>query len=193
MAFNSRQTGFTLTEALIVVAIIAIVATMGLPLLARLAPVQRLKSEAENMAAFMQEARVKAASTQRPIRVGLRCPDRETSEEPCRLKMQTAEYTDQGEIHDWMPNNPDHYAHQLARQVFAIPAKTGDDKGDDSGGLTPLGWVWIIFMPNGKTLSSPQPFELHFHADDLGGKNGRTWALEVNENSGRSTLTLIKK
>ena len=185
---TSYPRAFTLMELLMVIAILAVLATLGIPLMAKQVSVQRLRGEAQNVASFMRQARLMTANTKKPVRVSLQCPvERKPEAKPCRLNMETANYiinNDDGkvEVDGWTkaPNSP----HELARVVFAYV----DEEAEHGDVETPHGWFWIIFMPGGRSLtySFPNPFKLDFRADDLSG--GPFWRLIVNS-SGQTTLT----
>jgi prepilin-type N-terminal cleavage/methylation domain-containing protein len=183
-----KKTGFSMVELIIVVAIVAIMAMMAGPALARLLPVQRLRGETQNMAAFMRQARLKAANDQKPVRVSLECPaPPRPSNLSCQLNMEAAIYV-QGSVAGW--NRVPTSGHELTRQVFASPSVaplTGDGK------TTPDNVYWIIFMPNGRAFSWPRPFMLDFHADDLRGAAGPGWRLAVSNESGRAIVNPIQK
>ena len=188
-----KAPGFSMMEMIVVVAIVAIIALMAGPAISRLVPVQRLRGEAQNMGTFMRQARLKAASNQKPVRVSLECPGERglNPQPPCRLAMTMARYDGNGEVVDWDP--VPNFGHELTRQVFAIIPDSTALK-DDSGGKTPEPdrMFWMIFMPSGRAFSWPRPFSLAFYADDLRGAGGSArrpgWLMEVDNNSGRVSL-----
>ena len=188
-----KKRGFSLLEMLVVIAVIAVMAMMAGPALYRLVPIQRLRGETQNIAAFMRQARLKAASSQKPVRVVLNCAGRPGR--PCRLDMAAPIYEEDNgkvEVVGWA-GIPDS-GHELARQVFAR-----SEEAPPTG--FPDGVYWIIFMPSGRTFSfscpqpNPpclQPYSLDFHADDLRGRNGPGWRLAVENASGRVAFTPIR-
>jgi len=190
-----RRTGFSLTEMLIAIAIVALIALMAGPALFKLAPVQRLRGEAQNVAAFMRQARLKAANNQKPVRVTLACLSQNPpAPPPCRLFMQTATYergdpdtADDDEV-VW-PMGADMTRHELARQVSVVP---GSSKGDGVDADNSPNMPWVIFMPNGRTFSYPKPFLIRLYASDLPvGPDRRGWELGVDSGSGQADLRPI--
>ena len=207
MTQESRRAGFSMVEMIVVVAIVAIIAMVAVPALTRIVPVQRLRGEVQNVAAFLRQARLKAANTQKPVRVSLVCPGREgASPDPCRLTLETANYS-LGQVTGWtaVPNS----GHEMAPKVFVaqtLPERWKDLDGDgkvNSLQTTPEGVVWVIFMPSGRGFSFPKSatnreFELDFHAEDLRGSGGDIanwpgWQLAVSNDTGRTELRSNKK
>jgi prepilin-type N-terminal cleavage/methylation domain-containing protein len=70
----SKQRGFTLIELLTTTAIIAIVAGMGMPLLAQIGNSITLGEAARQVERELQSARLTAVSANQPIRVRFNCP-----------------------------------------------------------------------------------------------------------------------
>jgi prepilin-type N-terminal cleavage/methylation domain-containing protein len=180
MTLERRRPGFSLTEVLVVAAVVALLAMLAIPALSRLPPAQRMRGEAQNAAAFARQARLKAASSQKPVRVVLECPPDRAA--PCRLTMEAAVYS-LGQVTDWVrvPNG----GREMARQISARPAAAPPYKGDSDRARE--GVFWAIFMPNGRIFSFPSPFDLVFNADDLRG-NWPNWRLTVDRGSGRAAV-----
>ena len=200
MTPESRRTGFSLVEMIIVVGIIAIMAMIAAPALTRIMPIQRLRGEVQNVATFLRQARLKAASTQKPVRVSLVCPGRGgANQAPCRLTLETANYS-LGQLAGWtvVPDS----GHEMTPKVFVaqtLPPFWTSLEGD--GQDTPAGMVWMIFMPSGRGFSFPKSdtrnFELDFHAEDLRGSEGGAitncqnwpgWRMAVSNDTGRTEL-----
>ena len=66
--------GFSLTELLIVMVVLATLAGMAVPLYRDLAENSRLTSDTRNVERELQAARLKAVTTNRTLRVALNCP-----------------------------------------------------------------------------------------------------------------------
>lgn len=66
--------GFSITDLLMAVAILAIVGGIATPIMTNLTEGQRLASSARELERELQTARLKAVSSNRPLRVRLNCP-----------------------------------------------------------------------------------------------------------------------
>jgi prepilin-type N-terminal cleavage/methylation domain-containing protein len=73
-SISMTRRGFTLTELLIVVAMIATMAAIGLPLLNSVMASIRLNEATRMVERELQGARLRAVSANRPLRVRLNCP-----------------------------------------------------------------------------------------------------------------------
>jgi prepilin-type N-terminal cleavage/methylation domain-containing protein len=69
-----RQSGFTLLEILIVVALIGIMSVVGLPLFGQMAGSLELGEAARQVERELQSARMTAVSANQPMRVQFNCP-----------------------------------------------------------------------------------------------------------------------
>jgi prepilin-type N-terminal cleavage/methylation domain-containing protein len=69
-----RQTGFSLIELLMVVALVGIVSVVGLPLLAQISGTIELGEAARQVERELQSARMTAVSANHPVRVMFNCP-----------------------------------------------------------------------------------------------------------------------
>jgi prepilin-type N-terminal cleavage/methylation domain-containing protein len=74
MTRDSRTSGFTLVEMIATVAVIAIVAGAGLPLLFNAADAMKLGESTREVEREMQIARMTAVSSNQPMRVRFDCP-----------------------------------------------------------------------------------------------------------------------
>jgi type II secretory pathway pseudopilin PulG len=171
---------------MVVVGVVAILALMSGPALARLAPYQRLRGEVQGAATFLRQARLKAAGGQKPVRVTLDCsgvisaPPR-----PCRTLLETANY-DQGQVVSW--TEAAGTRHELSPRV-RIARAPGALDGDGLATDRKDGVSWMVFMPSGRAYSDPRPFALDFSATDMAGPNRTAWRLTVNNDSGRVGLS----
>lgn len=182
----SGRQGFSMIELMVVVAVIAILAMMAGPALMTLVPYQRARTEARHAATIMQQARLKAANTQRPVRVVLDCS---RNDEPCTFITQTAIYH-LGAVTGW--DQVGSTRHEMHRRVevelvYAAEDDEGNTIGD--GGTTREGLYWAIFMPSSRVFSTPRPFTLYFMAEEFATREYRPgWLLSVHASSGRTTI-----
>lgn len=70
----SRQSGFSLIELLMVVALVGIVSVIGLPLLGQMSGTIQLGEAARQVERELQSARMTAVSANQPMRVRFNCP-----------------------------------------------------------------------------------------------------------------------
>jgi prepilin-type N-terminal cleavage/methylation domain-containing protein len=71
---HAKTAGFSLVEMMIVTAIVAIIAGMGLPLLVNISNSIKLSSSAREVERELQTARFRAVSTNQPMRLQFNCP-----------------------------------------------------------------------------------------------------------------------
>jgi prepilin-type N-terminal cleavage/methylation domain-containing protein len=72
--FRRRDAGFSLIDMLIVIALIGIIAGIAVPAWGNLAEGMKLASNARDVERELQTARLKAVTSNRPIRVRFNCP-----------------------------------------------------------------------------------------------------------------------
>lgn len=183
---GSIRAGFSMVELMAVVIIVAVLAMVAVPLTLSALPYAQVRMEAQNAAAIMRQARLKAASTQRPTRVVLDCRDRISNvKNPCVFTMQTASYTE-GVLTGWdeVGIGGMERRHPLNASV-AVRATTVVK-------YAPV--FWIIFMPSSRTYSSHSPYELEFVPEKFKENDPPQglWTLSVNNSSGRTTLVRKK-
>jgi prepilin-type N-terminal cleavage/methylation domain-containing protein len=172
--------GFSLIELIVVVAIIAIFASLSLPAISRYVPDQRVKHEAENARAFFHKARELAANGQKPVRVSVNC--RRLKVDGCYLTLQRALFTGAA-VSDWTQSNVKSV--NLHPKVFLAPSKA-EFASDGSG--TTLSVYWAVFMPDGKVFSSPKPFDLFLSYGSAIEKKTKGYKLIVSDIGGRVSV-----
>jgi prepilin-type N-terminal cleavage/methylation domain-containing protein len=175
---HNGQPGFSLMEMLVVVGIIALLAMIAAPNFMQAANRQTTRSQAMDTMSAMRQARLKAATSSKPVRVVVDCP----ANAPCVMRTQMASY-DLGVVAGWADVAGSRTVFDpRVRATRATPIGTTPD-----GGTTPDQFTWIIFTPEGKALSNPRPFGLYFtHTSYRPGASG--WKLTINNNSGRAAL-----
>ncbi|MBF0379269.1 MAG: GspH/FimT family pseudopilin [Desulfamplus sp.] len=67
MSIKSRNSAFTLTEVMVVIAIVSVLASIAIPNIIEWLPEQRLKSAARDVVSIMQEAKLEAIKQNRTI------------------------------------------------------------------------------------------------------------------------------
>ncbi|MDR2613050.1 MAG: prepilin-type N-terminal cleavage/methylation domain-containing protein [Deltaproteobacteria bacterium] len=181
-------TGFTLIELLVVIGIVGILALIAYPTLSRILPNQYVSSEAKMVDGFIQKARIKAATAQRPVRVVLKCPVSDSSGEACWIKLQAAKYSDNAGnwvVTGWQDDGPRREFNDAVRltNFRQTPCNTSDCY--DGATAAPPGVRYAIFMPNGRIYSDPKPFDVFFYHRSSGDLTKPGWRLRVGADSGR--------
>ncbi len=178
--------GFTFMEVMVVVAVIGILAMMAVPAIMSLAPYQRARGEAQHAAVIMQQARLKAANTQKPMRVVVNCAKHVATGEPCVLLLQSAIY-DLGQVSGW--TDIAGTRHEVHPKVDVLPIEDPGAPGAHDGDAKLADVYWTIFMPSSRVFSDPRPSNLFFGATEFKTNTPwRGWILSVNSASGRTTL-----
>jgi Tfp pilus assembly protein FimT len=163
-------------ELLTVMGIIAILALIAFPVMSRLVPSQRVSSDAKRVDAFMQKARLRAATAQKPIRVVLNC-----AASPCWIELQTALYTGNA-VTGWGTGSGDR--HVFNNQVRVFTSTTSADF--DGATKAPAGVRYAIFMPDSRVFSDPRPFDVFFYYSSPATVNPKEgFRLSVSNDSGR--------
>ncbi|MDR0881990.1 MAG: prepilin-type N-terminal cleavage/methylation domain-containing protein, partial [Candidatus Adiutrix sp.] len=102
MAFKETgrsRPGFTLMELIIAVAIMAVLAMMAVPALMSIVPRFELRAAAKSAQALLQQARLKAAHTNRPGRVVVDCRKHAADAKlPCLAYLETANFDATGAL-----------------------------------------------------------------------------------------------
>ncbi|MDR2725800.1 MAG: prepilin-type N-terminal cleavage/methylation domain-containing protein [Candidatus Adiutrix sp.] len=182
---RSALRGFSLLEAIVVVAIIAILAMLAVPNLMAIVPKAQMRGAARGTANLLQQARAMAGNIQKPSRLSLDC--RQTTggtvaAGPCLAQMHTAVFNTDGNFREWV--EVPFSRRDLGRTVRVAPG-AGAVVIPVPGGGHPSNLFWAVFMPNGQMRASHEPWRLVFSST-----NSRVapWELVVNKDSGRPTL-----
>lgn len=174
------KAGFTLMEMLVICAILGILALISVPMLMQAVPGFRVKTEASSAATIMRQARLKAASTQRPTRVVISCDaHNNNARQPCVITMQTAQYKN-GAFTNWL--SAANTRHAMNNRVAVI-------RSAQSGATGPAGVFWAVFMPSSRVVSSHDPMIMVFVSEDRQRNPASvSWEVDINSGSGRTTL-----
>lgn len=159
---RSASRGFSLIEMLVVVGVLAILAAMAVPAMSSLLPRYQLQSSARSVANLMQEARLYAYNSQKPVRLVLDC---QTS--PCLAHFASAVYDKNGKLDEAHVNSRGIRSpweevtgsrREMASTVNVAPA-TGS-AGVYSG--SPDKVYWAVIFPAGRAKASHHPMRLAF-------------------------------
>jgi prepilin-type N-terminal cleavage/methylation domain-containing protein len=188
-----KKAGFSLMELVVVIAIMGILIGLAVPSLMQQVPRSRLNTESQRMGTFLRQARLKAANTQKPIRVAINCighfatPDDNI---PCSAKMETAIYSD-GVMDSWGPVR-DGLIELNAK--INIQARTVRDPGTGNWSPTPgsslnNNLIWVVFLPSGQVLSSfGPPINISLWYETIA-EESASWEVNLNTASGRISIT----
>ena len=181
--------GFSLFELILVIFLIGLLALMVVPNLREILPASRLNSESRRLSAFLRQARLKAANTQKAIRVSINCISHfsDASRPPCTAMMETAVYSE-GSLDGW----------QLIRDwrlTFnnALNIKAGNAAwATINGSLLDPDLIWMVFTPSSRIITSfgPPVNITMWHGNIPHG--GSTYDLTLNPASGRVNLAQAK-
>jgi prepilin-type N-terminal cleavage/methylation domain-containing protein len=182
-ATRNQSRGFTLVELLAVIAIVGILALITFPALARFVPNQRVSGEAKQVDAIMQRARLRAATSQKPVRVVVNC-----SGIPCWAEIQLARYTF-GAVSGW--EQEPGTRHPFSDDVTAVRRATGGAYSYDGATAAPNGVFYAIFMPDSRVFSDPRPFDVFFYHRATTTLMKQGWRLSLGPDSGRVSTAKI--
>lgn len=182
---HGGRPGFSLFELLLVIFIIGLMSVIAVPNLNKLVPDSRLNSESRKLSAFLRQARLKAANTQKAIRVSLNCMNHFAhSDRPsCQALMETAIYAG-GEFDSWEPVRGGRLIFNSTLNIKASdPAWT-----PTAGSLLNDDMIWVVFTPSSRVLSSfGPPINITMWYGDVP-HGGRTFDLTLNQASGRVAM-----
>jgi type II secretion system protein H len=181
---QKARPGFSLFELIVVVFIIGLLAAVAIPSLKEVLPNSRLNAETQRLSAFLRQARLRAANTQKAVRVSINCMNHVYDfSRPCRALMETAVY--EGGIFDgWMQLRDGRVELNNAVNVKAADNAWSPTKGSDINDDL----IWLIFTPSTRVMTSfgpPVNITMWYGDVPLG---GRAYELTLNQASGRVTV-----
>jgi Tfp pilus assembly protein FimT len=163
-------------ELLTVIAIIGILAAISFPALSRMVPNQKLSSDAKSVDAILQKARLRAATSQKPIRVVLNC-----SASPCWIELQAATYLNSS-VSGWNSVENERYVFNSSTSV----SNSSTTYAFDGASAAPAGVRYAIFMPDSRVYSDPKPFDVFLYLGSASGVNPKNgWRITLSSDSGR--------
>ena len=180
--------GFSLFELILVMFLIGLLALMVVPNLRETLPASRVNTEARRLSAFLRQARLKAANTQKAVRVSINCiahfATTSGDREPCRGVMEAA-YYEGGEFKDWRQIRDGQVEFHSRFNIKACNANCsliipGSSLDDDL--------VWMVFAPSSQVHSDLGPTVnlSTWYGDHERG--GNAYDLALNMTSGRVTM-----
>jgi len=158
LVVDARQ-GFSLLEMLAVVAIIAIIAMIAVPSLWSRAPYTSVRTSVSGITTSMQQARLKAANSQKPVRVVVNCSGHvDRDDPPCTLRLDIAVFKADGSFDSWEFVNGSFRELSSAVSVSAVSGSTAV-----SG--NPNRIFWAVFFPSSTVSASHDPFAVQVRSD----------------------------
>ena len=198
-----EKKGFSLIEMIIVVAVIAVLAAIAVMAFDKLIPSFELRTSARSAVSLMQQARLLAANTQKPIRAVIDCRPRENAPPgkvvPCMAVLYMAQFdpNNNGELMKWVKVNGDGVVIGAPYDADAVNRYMGSSVNIDvstSGGApvrpagSPNHLFWAVFFPSGRLAVSHSPMRLEFTSKTI----ENTWEVFLSETAGRTTLRKTK-
>jgi type II secretory pathway pseudopilin PulG len=173
-------------EMILVMFIIGLLSVLVVPNLMATLPASRLNADAQRIASFLRQARLKAANTQKPIRISINCINHFTMADrpPCTALMESAVFTD-GVMSDWQTIRDGRLEFKPTTNFIS-----GNTPGAPAAGsLLDGNLIWLIYTPSSQIISSfgPPVVISIWYGDNI--LSGNAYELTLNTASGRVTMT----
>jgi type II secretory pathway pseudopilin PulG len=172
-------------EMIVVVFIVGLIAALAVPNLLSTVPRSRLNADTQKLATFLRQARLKAANTQKPIRVSFNCIDHFllATRPPCVALMETAVFED-GIMTGWLTIRDGRLEFRPEINITA----TSTTWTSLPGSALNSNLIWIVFTPSSRLISSfgpPINISLWYGNAPFG---GFTYDVTLNPASGRVAM-----
>lgn len=156
-AISRAPRGFTLLELLILIVVFGLLLMMAVPALSLLAPRYMVRSTAKSMDSMMQNGRLMAYNTHKPVRLVVDCrPTRQRSaSSTCTMRLYSANFNSDGELDLGGPNGAWSEIPQTMREVSNKVTVTRLEDPTNPNDL-----YWAVFLPTGKVKASHDPLRL---------------------------------
>jgi prepilin-type N-terminal cleavage/methylation domain-containing protein len=175
---EKKSSGFSLLELIAAVAIIGILASICYAAMNRYVPGFRLRAEAKAIDSLFQKARLRAASSQKPVRVVINCTKNVV--DTCVANLEGANYTG-ANVTSWTNFSSDR--HEFSPYVMAVK-ETSASTFDGTSTFTNI--FWAIFLPDSRVFSDPRPFSLFIYNDgDNLSQLTKGWRVSLSNDAGR--------
>jgi prepilin-type N-terminal cleavage/methylation domain-containing protein len=178
---SSLDLGFTMTELLIIIIILGILAAVSYPLFKAYRPGLTAKGGARQVETLMAKARVRAFNQKKPIRVVINC-SHPGGFESCFMDLQSAAYNNH-DVTGWLRQAGDHQV--LDRNLMVAKLKS---PSTHDGEVSVKDIYWAVFMPAGQVFSDPRPTSLLVYHQTQKNPDKFGWKISVNNDTGRVAL-----
>ena len=178
--FSQGRPGFSLLEMLVVIVVLAVLTAIAVPAMMDITPFTRARTSTTMMASLMQQARLKAANSQKPVRAVVDCRAHKAKtipDQPCSMRLDMAVFKPDGTFSEWQ-NVPG------SGRSASIPVDVAEAAGVTPVSGNPSDVYWAVFYPSSVVSASHEPFQLTVQYRQ---RKDTSWSFSLNKLSGRVT------